>query len=137
MEFLQGETDPKKFGNAVELIHMAKELQISIKTTDFEKRVLLRTLFLKLNSLFKKPDADILLEVRGITEIISALGLKVDMAPAQNVLFNFLKGPFQEQWGKREGRAMGAEAYRFAEMALDLADGVFGINVDRFRELLK
>lgn len=137
MEFLQGETDPKKFGNAVELIHMAKELQISIKTTDFEKRVLLRTLFLKLNSLFKKPDADILLEVRGITEIISALGLKVDIAPAQNVLFNFLKGPFQEQWGKREGRAMGAEAYRFAEMAMDLADGVFGINVDRFRELLK
>ncbi|MBI5187307.1 MAG: DUF3536 domain-containing protein [Nitrospinae bacterium] len=137
MEYLHGETDPRKFGNAVELIQLASRLQIPVKTTDFEKKVLLKTLYMKLNSLFRKPDAGTLQEVRSITEIISALGLKVDLAPAQNVLFNFLKGPFTELWGKREGREIGQEAYRFAEMALDLADGVFGINVDRFRALLK
>lgn len=137
MEYLHGETDPRKFANAVELIQLASLLQIPVKTTDFEKKVLLKTLYMKLNSLFKKPDAGTLQEARSIMEIISALGLKVDLAPAQNVLFNFLKGPFAELWGKKDGREIGQEVYRFAEMALDLADGVFGINVDRFRALLK
>jgi hypothetical protein len=135
MEYLKKETDPKKFGKIMELIHFSRLLQIPMKT-DFEKTALSETLLEKLQTLFKNPDLNLLGEIRNITDIISSLNFKIDLAPAQNILFEYLKGPFQKLTANLKDKERDMPTYHFAGKFLEAAEGCFGINVDRFRELL-
>ncbi len=135
MECLKGETNPEKFEKVMELISFSRKLKIPIDT-DSEKKDILETLLGKFRKLFKDPDLNLLIEIRNITGIISTIGFKIDLAPVQNILFEYFEGPFQEFATNLKDKERDMPAYHFAGELLKLAEDCFGINVDRFRDLL-
>ncbi len=135
MENLKGETEPEKFIDLIELVRFAKSLQIPLKM-EFEQCVISETLLQKLRLLIKSRDLKTFVEIQNLMEIAVAFDLKIDLAPAQNILFGYLKGPFLELAHGLQETDQGVSSHQFADKLLEISEKNFMINVDRFRSEL-